>query len=86
MVTANPYHGFKVSLFHAATVLMLVAFEDLAGCCCDTVAKRRPIFQPGKRCSDLLWRLGDLERRYERARGGRGSSSLKPLIVVRREV
>ena len=36
--------------------------------------------------SDLLWRLGEMERRYESARGCRRSSSLNPLIVVRREV
>jgi hypothetical protein len=77
---------FKVSPFRAATILVLVAFDVLAACCCGTVAKRRPIFQPGKRGSDLLWRLGDMERRYESARGCRGSSSLYPLIVARREV
>jgi hypothetical protein len=77
---------FKVSLFPAATISVLVAFEVLAGCCCGTVAKRRPIFQPRKRGSDLLWRLGEMERRFEKARGCRGSSSLNPLIVVRREV
>jgi hypothetical protein len=71
--------------FHAATIVVLVAFEVLAGCCCGTVAKRRPIFQPGKRGSDLLWRLGGMERRYESARGCRESSSLYPLIVARRE-
>jgi hypothetical protein len=38
----------KVSPFHAATILVLGAFEGLAGCCCGTVAKRRPIFQPEK--------------------------------------
>jgi hypothetical protein len=48
--------------------LALVAFEVLAGCCCGTVAKRRPIFQPGKRGSDLLWHLGKIDRRYESAR------------------
>jgi hypothetical protein len=63
-----------------------VAFNGLAGCCCGMVAKRRPIFQPGKRGSDLLWRLGEMKRRYKRARGCRGSSSLNPLIVVSREV
>jgi hypothetical protein len=40
----------------------------------------------GKRGSDLLWRLDEMQRRYESARGCRGSSSLSPLIVVRREV
>jgi hypothetical protein len=34
----------------------------------------------------LLWRLGKMERRYESARGCRGSSSPNPPIVVRCEV
>jgi hypothetical protein len=72
--------------FPAATILALVAFEVLAACCCGTVAKRRLIFQPGKRGSDLLRCLDEMKRRYESARGCRGSSSLNPLIVVRREV
>src|SRR5258707_8016013 len=38
------------------------------------------------RGSDLLWRLGKMERRYESARGCRGSSSPNPLIIVRCEV
>jgi hypothetical protein len=43
-------------------------------------------FRPEERGSDLIWRLGKMERRFEKARGGRGPSSLKPLIVVGREV
>jgi hypothetical protein len=44
------------------------------------------LFQPEERGSDLLGRFGEMERRYESARGYRGFSSLNPLIVVRREV
>jgi hypothetical protein len=74
-------------LWFFPAALVLVAFEVPAGCCCGMVAKkRRLIFQPGKRGSDLLWRLGEMERRYESARGCRGSSGLNPLIVVCREV
>ena len=79
------FAGFKVSLFHATTILVLVTFEVLTGCYCG-IAKRRPMFPSRKRGSDLLWRLGKVERRYERARGCRGSPSLNLLIVVRREV
>ena len=39
-----------------------------------------------KRGSDLLWRLGEMERRRERALGCRGSRSPNLLIAVRREV
>ena len=34
----------------------------------------------------MLWHLGKIDRRYKSARGGRGPSSLKPLIVVCRQV
>jgi hypothetical protein len=67
-------------------ILVLVGFEISTGSSCGRVAKRRSIFQPGKRGSDLLWRLGEMERRYESGRGCRGSSGLNPLIVVRRKV
>jgi hypothetical protein len=40
--------------------------------------------KPGR--SDRCWRIFSVERCFEKARGGRGASSLKPLIVVRREV
>ena len=40
--------------------------------------------EPGR--SDWCWRIFSIERRFEKARGGRGRSSLKPLIVVCREV
>ena len=86
---ANDLNQHFTRSFHGITLPRrrhLVAFEVLAGYCCGTVAKQRPIFQPGKRGSDLLCRLGEMERRYESARGCRGSSSLNPLIVVRREV
>jgi hypothetical protein len=36
--------------------------------------------------SGLQWRVFGRGRRLEKARGGRGLSSLKPLIVVRRKV
>jgi hypothetical protein len=36
--------------------------------------------------SDLRRRVVAIERRFEKARGNRGLSSPKPLIVVRREV
>jgi len=39
-----------------------------------------------ERASDLRWRVLVIERRFENARCGRGPSSLKPLIVVCREV
>jgi hypothetical protein len=84
--TFQNYWGRRRSFRPPATILALVGFEVLAGCCCGTVAKRRPIFQPEKRSSDLRWHLGKIDRRYESARGGRGLSSLKPLIVVCRQV
>jgi hypothetical protein len=48
--------------------------------------KPRATFRPEERGSDLCWRVYSIERRFEKARGGRGPSSLKPLIVVCREV
>jgi hypothetical protein len=64
----------------ATTVLMLVAFDgfSLSPYYRGTAAK------PGR--SDWCWRVFGIERRLEKPRGGRGLSSLKPLIVVSREV
>ena len=70
----------------AATVLCSWRSRFLPVAVAARSQKRRPIFQPGKRGSDLLWHLGKIDRRYKSARGGRGPSSLKPLIVVCRQV
>ena len=66
--------------YFSATILEHMAFGGFALSPC----YRGTAANPGR--SDWYRHVFGIERRFEKARGNRGLSSPKPLIVVRREV